>query len=143
GTIYYSGNELTVPGRERATPAQRGHRAKPPGGGEPTKLSGQYLLPPLIASMERQPNVRFFRQTRAARMVVDREGAVVGIEVLRVPGAFARWRHARAMALVNHLIVSVLGLGAKLTSTVIGIERGAKPMRIRVRKGVVLAAGGF
>ncbi len=142
-SLYFSGNELTVPGRARAIPAQRGHRAKPAGGGEPTQLSGQYLLPPLIASMERQPNVRFFRQTRATRLVVDRAGAVVGIEVLGVPGAFARWRHAKAMAFAGNLIVSVLGLGAKLTAMIAGIERGAKPMRIRVRKGVVLSAGGF
>lgn len=142
-SLYYSGNELTVPGRERATPAQRGHRAKPSRGGEPTQLSGQYLLPPLIASMERQPNVRFFRQTRATRMVVDGKGAVVGIEVLRVPGGFARWRHAKFMALANNMIVSVLRLGGKLTASIMAIERAAKPMRIRVRKGVVLSAGGF
>ncbi len=142
-SLYFSGNELTVPGRERARPAQRGHRAKPSGGGEPTKLSGHYLLPPLIASMERQPNVRFFRQTRATRLVVDRAGAVVGIEVRRVPGGFARWRHARYMALANNMIVSVLRLGGKLMNAIVGIERGARPMRIRVRKGVVLSAGGF
>jgi len=143
GSLYFSGNELTVPGRERAAPAQRGHRAKPSKGGEPTKLSGQYLLPPLIASMERQPNVRFFRQTRATRMVVDRDGAVVGIEVLRIPGALARWRHAKFMALVNNLIVSTLGFGRKVLAGIAGLERKAKPMRIRVRKGVVLSAGGF
>jgi len=142
-SLYYSGNELTVPGRQRAKPAQRGHRAKPANGGEPTKLSGHYLLPPLIASMERQPNVRFFRQTRATRLVVDRDGAVVGIEVLRVPGGFARWRHAKFMSLANNMIVSALGLGGKLMNAIIGIERGATPMRIRVRKGVVLSAGGF
>ncbi|MFA7604376.1 MAG: FAD-binding protein [Novosphingobium sp.] len=142
-SLYFSGNELTVPGRERATPAQRGHRAKPSKGGEPTQLSGQYLLPPLIESMERQPNVRFFRQTRATRLVVDKAGAVVGIEVLRVAGGFARWRHAKFMALVNNLIVSALGLGKNVLSGITGIERGAKPMCIRVRKGVVLAAGGF
>jgi len=142
-SLYYSGNELTVPGRERATPAQRGHRAKPAGGGEPTKLSGHYLLPPLIASMERQHNVRFFRQTRATRLVVDKAGAVVGIEVQRVPGGFARWRHAKLMALVSNLIVSTLGLGTKVLSGITAIERSAKPLRIRVRKGVVLSAGGF
>jgi len=142
-SLYFSGNELTVPGRERATPVQRGHRAKPSKGGEPTKLSGQYLLPPLIESMERQSNVRFFRQTRATRMVVDAEGAVVGIEVLRVTSGFGRWRHAKFMGMANHLIVSALGLGGKLMSSIVGIERAAKPMRIRVRKGVVLSAGGF
>jgi 3-oxo-5alpha-steroid 4-dehydrogenase len=144
GTIYFSGNEVTVPGRERAKAVQRGHRAKPAKGGEPTKLSGQYLLPPLIASMERQANVRFFRQTRATRMVVDKDGAVVGLEVLRVPPGFAAWRHAKYMDLVNNLAMGVLGWVDKLKVRIVGIEASrARPMRIRASKGVVLSAGGF
>ncbi|MDR2856835.1 MAG: FAD-binding protein [Novosphingobium sp.] len=144
GTIYFSGNEVTVPGRERASAVQRGHRARPPKGGEPTKLSGHYLLPPLIASMKRQPNVRFFSQTRATRLVVDKAGAVVGIEVLRVPPGFAAWRHAKYMELVNNLAMGVLGWVDKLKERIIGIEAGkAAPMCIRVRKAVVLSAGGF
>jgi 3-oxo-5alpha-steroid 4-dehydrogenase len=93
-SLYYSGNELTVPGRERATPAQRGHRAKPSKGGEPTELSGHYLLPPLIATLEGRPNARLFRQTRATRLIVDGDGAVVGIEVKRIPRGLATWKHA-------------------------------------------------
>jgi 3-oxo-5alpha-steroid 4-dehydrogenase len=144
GTIYFSGNEVTVPGRDRAKAVQRGHRAKPAKGGEPTKLSGHYLLPPLIASLKRQPNVRFFSQTRATRMVVDRSGAVVGLEVLRVPPGFAAWRHAQYMSLVNNLAMGVLGWVDKLKTRIVGIEASrAKPMRIRARKGVVLSAGGF
>jgi 3-oxo-5alpha-steroid 4-dehydrogenase len=144
GTIYFSGNEVTVPGRERATAVQRGHRAKPARGGEPTKLSGQYLLPPLLASLRRQPNVRFFPQTRATRMVVDRDGAVVGVEVLRVPPGFAAWRHAKYMDLVNNLAMGVLGWVDKLKERIVRIERSkARPLRIRARKAVVLSAGGF
>lgn len=143
GSLYFSGNELTVPGRARATPAQRGHRAKPPKGGEPTALSGQYLLPPLIASLEAQPNARLLRQTRATRLIVDGQGAVVGLEVKRIASAFARWRHAKLMALVNNLIVSTLGLGSKVTSSIAALEAKAGTLRIRVRKGVVLSAGGF
>jgi 3-oxo-5alpha-steroid 4-dehydrogenase len=94
--------------------------------------------------MERKPNVRFFRQTRATRMVVDRDGAVVGIEVLRVPPGFAAWRHATYMSLVNNIAMGVLGWVDKLKERIVGIETSkAKPMRIRVRKGVVLSAGGF
>lgn len=142
-SLYFSGNELTVPGRERATPAPRGHRAKPSKGGEPTDLSGAYLLPPLIESMEKQPNVRFFRQTRATRMIVDGDGTVVGLEVRRIPPGFKTWRHAKFMSLANNMIVSALGLGGKLMSAITGLEAHAKPMRVRVRKGVILAAGGF
>ena len=143
-SLYYSGNETTVPGRERATPAQRGHRAKPAKGGEPTDLSGQYLLPPLIASMEAKANVRFWRQTRATRMIVDAAGAVIGIEVRRIPPGLSAWKHAKAMALVNNLIAATLGLTRKLMGSVVSLEADkATTLRIRVRKGVVLSAGGF
>lgn len=143
-SLYYSGNELTVPGRELATPAPRGHRAKPEGGGDPTKLSGQYLLPPLLRSMESKANVRFFRQTRATRLIVDGLGAVIGIEVRRMPSGFAAWRHAKAMALVNNVVASVLGLTSKMQGTIIKLEaEKTRTVRIRVRKGVVLSAGGF
>ncbi len=143
-SLYFSGNELTVPGRERATPAQRGHRAKPSAGGEPTKLSGHYLLPPLIASMEARPNIRFFRQSRATRMIVDKSGAVVGLEIRQIPRGFSAWRHGKAMALANNIVAATLGLTQKIYSTIVKLEQEkAKTLRIRVRKGVVLSAGGF
>ena len=142
--LYYSGNELTVPGRERAKPAPRGHRAKPEKGGEPTKLSGQYLLPPLIRSLEEKPNVRFFRQTRATKLLVDVDGAVIGIEVKRIPPGLATWRHARAWSLANNIVAGVLGVTDRLYGTITQLEQEkAQTVRIRVRKGVVLAAGGF
>jgi len=143
-SLYFSGNELTVPGRERATPAPRGHRAKPENGGEPTDLSGQYLLPPLIRSMEAKPNVRFFRQTRATRLMVDNEGAVVGLEVRRIPAGIAAWRHRKAWGMAANIVAGVLGLTGKLYGTIMKVENEkAKAIRIRVRKGVVLSAGGF
>ena len=141
--LYFSGNELTVPGRALATPAQRGHRAKP-ASGKGTDLSGQYLLPPLIASMEAQENVRFLRQTRATRMIVNREGEVIGLEVRHIAPGFAAWRHAKAMAMAGNLVASALGLTSKLFGTIVGLERSkSRVLRIRVRKGVVLSAGGF
>lgn len=143
-SLYYSGNELTVPGRERAQPAPRGHRAKPPEGGEPTALSGQYLLPPLIRSMEAKPNVRFYRQTRATRLIADASGAVVGIEVKRITSGLAAWRHRKAWGLAANIVAATLGLSGKLYGAITRIEREqAETLRIRVRKGVVLAAGGY
>lgn len=143
-SLYYSGNELTVPGRERARPAPRGHRAKPPEGGEPTALSGQYLLPPLIRSMEAKANVRFYRQTRATRLIADASGAVVGIEVKRISGGLAAWRHRKAWGLAANIVAATLGLSGKLYGAITRIEREqVETLRIRVRKGVVLSAGGF
>ena len=143
-SLYFSGNELTVPGRERARPAPRGHRAKPGDGSEPTALSGQYLMPPLIRSMEAKPNVRFFRQTRATRLIADPSGAVVGIEVKRIPPGFAAWRHKKAWGLAANIVAASLGFSRKLYGMIAKIEQEkAQTMRIRVRKGVVLSAGGF
>ena len=143
-SLYFSGNEVTEPGRARATAVQRGHRAKPPGGGEPSKLSGQYLLPPLLDSMRAQPNVRFFPHTRATRLVVDKAGAVVGIDVLRIPPGFAAWRHAKYIDLVSNIIMTVVKAVDRLKGSIMVIEaKHARPMRIRVNKGVVLSAGGY
>lgn len=142
-SLYFSGNEVTPAGRARATAVQRGHRAKPPGGGEPTSLSGAYLLPPLLASIDRHPNIRFFRQTRATRMIVDREGAVVGLEVRRIPAGLGARRHALLCGLCNNMFMAILKLLGKVYAGVTGIEQTAEPVRIRVRKGVVLSAGGF
>jgi len=144
GTIYYSGNELTPAGRALAPAAQRGHRAKPAKGGEPTKLSGHYLLPPLLASIRKQANVRFLAQTRAQRMIVDSAGDILGIEVLRIPPGFAAKCHAIAYELGTNMIMGALKLSGKLHAAAIRIEQTrARPMRIRVAKGTVLSAGGF
>lgn len=143
-SLYFSGNEVTPAGRALAMPAQRGHRAKPPAGGEPTQLSGAYLLPPLIAAMDSKPNIRFFRQTRATRMIVDQAGAVIGIEVARLPSGFTAKRHALLYGLGNNMAMAMLRLLGKVHAATVRIEQNAAtPIRIRVTKGVILSAGGF
>ncbi len=143
-SLYFSGNETTAAGIAIAKPAQRGHRAKPSSGGEPTGLSGQYLLPPLIAAIERQPNAKLLRQTRAHRMIVDSTGEIVGVEVLGISNKFAAWRHGKYYTLGTNMIISALRQAGKLHSAAVRLEQKyAKPIRIRVKKGVVLCAGGF
>jgi 3-oxo-5alpha-steroid 4-dehydrogenase len=144
GYLYFSGNEATPEGRALATPAQRGHRAKPAPGARPGPLSGQDLMRPLVASLARQPNVRLLRQTRATRLIVDGKGAVVGAELSRIPPGLARMLHSWLYALGANPILGVLGLAAPAQRWAARIERSAaRPMRIWARKGVVLAAGGF
>lgn len=143
-SLYFSGNEVTVPGRALASAVQRGHRAKPSTGGEPTKLSGHYLLPPLLASMRAQPNVRFLPQTCATRLVVNQSGRVVGAEVLRIAPGFAAWRHAKMMALTSNFGAAALGITERLKGAIARLEaRHGKLLRIRADRGVVLSAGGF
>ncbi|MYM62368.1 FAD-binding protein [Pseudomaricurvus sp. HS19] len=143
-SLYFSGNETTPAGRDLAPPAQRGHRAKPPKGGEPTKLSGHYLLPPLLDSIDRQPNVQFFRQTRATRMIVDNQGEIIGLEVKRIPSGLAAKLHSFYYNFGANLIAGVLQIAGKLHAAAVNIENTkARTLRIRVRKGLVLSAGGF
>ncbi len=143
-SLYFSGNETTPAGRQLAPAAQRGHRAKPPAGGEPTKLSGHYLLPPLLNSIERQPNVRLLRQTRATRMIVDSRGDIIGLEVKRIPSGLASMLHSFYYNFGANLIAGVLQIAGKLHAAAVNIENTkAKTLRIRVHKGVVLSAGGF
>ena len=142
-SLYFSGNELSEPGRALARPAQRGHRAKPENGGEPTDLSGQYLLPPLIRGLEAKPNVRLWRQARATRLIVDANGAVVGVELRRVPAGFATWRHAKAWKYANNIVASMTGLTHHLFGLITKIEQDKSVLlRVRVRKGVVLWQAG-
>jgi len=143
-SLYFSGNERTVAGRALATPAPRGHRAKPSKGGEPTQLSGGYLLKPLLSSIEQQPNVRFSPQTRATRMVVDKEGAVVGVEIQRIPSSIAGKLHGLFYRASNMTALAVLNLLGPVRKATMKLEnKWAKTYRIRVNHGVVLAAGGF
>ncbi|WP_439134263.1 FAD-binding protein [Pseudomaricurvus sp.] len=142
--LYFSGNETTPAGRDLAPPAQRGHRAKPPEGGEPTKLSGQYLLPPLLDAIDRQNNVRFFRQTRATRMIVDNNGDIIGLEVKRIPAGLPAFLHRFYYNFGANLIAGVLKIADKLQTAATKIENSkTQTLCIRVRKGVVLSAGGF
>lgn len=142
--LYFSGNEITPAGRALADPAPRGHRAKPPRGGEPTKLSGAYLLPPLLDSIDRQPNVTFLRQTRASRLIVNSLGEIIGIEVMRIPPGFSAFCHRFFYQFGSNLVATVLQVAGKLHKAAVNIETTrARPLRIRVQKGVVLSTGGF
>lgn len=143
-SLYFSGNEVTPAGRALAQAVPRGHRAKPPKGGEPTKLSGAYLLPPLLDSMDRKANIQLLRQTRARRLIVNPQGEVVGIEVLRIPSGLVALRHRLTYSLGANMIMGVLKQADKLHRAAVNIEKNrSEVVRIRVKKGVVLSAGGF
>lgn len=146
--LYFSGNERASVALEKAAAAPRGHRAKPPEG---TVLkrgsqvsSGPFLMDPLIAAAEQQSNVRLYRQTRATRMLVDESGAVVGAELQRIPDGLAAKAHAWAYRVGSNQVLGMLGLLGPVQRLASMIERrAAKPVLVRAKKAVVLAAGGF
>jgi len=89
-TLYFSGNETAAPYRYVARPAPRGHRTLGKG------LSGGNLFAALEKAAESCVTVR--RRCRAERLVLDRQNAVVGVELSELVGTTARALHAVGFA---------------------------------------------
>jgi succinate dehydrogenase/fumarate reductase flavoprotein subunit len=70
--LFYSGNELSHPFVEQATPAPRGHKPARPG------EAGGYLMEHLLAASARA-GARVRNDTRAERLVQRTDGRVTGI----------------------------------------------------------------
>lgn len=135
--LYYSGNELAPPFRDKATPAPRGHRTKGRG------TSGKVLFKALRSAVaKRDISVRL--QTRATELITDASGHVIGIECLELPSGLPRLLH-RLLSLSNRkLNIYYRPLGRLLDKPIRRIEhKYATRRRFRARRGVVLAAGGF
>lgn len=141
--LYFSGNETVQEARKIATPAPRGHRAKPTFKSRAV-YGGVFIMHAMKQSLSKAPGVRTMFHSAARRLVLDASGAVVGVEVWRVPPGFAAWRHRRLFALGNNVILAILGVTGKLWKATAAIEkRHSRPMLLRTRRGVVLSAGGF
>ena len=137
--LYYSGNELSGPARAVAPPVQRGHRARGKG------TSGKALFGPLRAAVASR-GIRVQAQTRAASLITDDAGRVVGVRCLSMAGAPAHVvrEHRMLSRRVGKLNLWYRPLGKKITARLTRLEeRYARPWNVRATKGVVLSAGGF
>lgn len=133
--LYYSGNELARPYRDKAVPAPRGHRTKGRG------TSGKVLFNALRTAVARRPvQVRY--QTAASSLITDDDGRVTGVECQEL--SRGRLLH-RLMSVANRkLNIYYRPAGKLLDRPIRAIEaRWAVTRRFRARHGVVLAAGGF
>jgi 3-oxo-5alpha-steroid 4-dehydrogenase len=130
--LYYSGSENAWPFRASATPAPRGHRAHGKG------TSGRVLFAAL-AGAARRAGVRVLPQTTARRLIVE-DGRVVGVECRTLR---SRW-HTVLSRYATKPGLYVPGLARRLHRRIAAIEeRRGRVIRVRARRGVVLAAGGF
>ena len=86
--LYYSGNEKSPAFAEKAEPAPRGHRAVVLGFG------GAHYIAALRQAIDRN-GIALMAHTRANRLVCDRDGTVLGIEVVQL----AREKQAEQQAL--------------------------------------------
>lgn len=136
--LYYSGNETLAPYRDTAAPAPRGHR--PVGKG----LPGASLYEPLRKSaIALGVDARY--SSRVTRLLVNATGAVVGFEMHCLdPRSFAgrrhRWLHQWAKRVAP--FAPRLALQFRRSLARIETEHGRRK-RVRVLRGVILAAGGF
>ncbi|MGI5128127.1 FAD-binding protein [Pseudonocardia sp. CA-107938] len=133
--LYFSGSEASGGFRDVAPPVPRGHRVRAPG------TSGKALFAHLAAAVE-SLGVRVLTQTTAQQLVLDGE-RVVGVDCAALSGApVAAHRALSRYATKPGLYVPPLR--RLLHGRAAAIERrSARPLRVRARQGVVLAAGGF
>lgn len=150
--LYYSDSSLAPSYAAVAKPAPRGHKVWSP----PSNAAigfGSYLTEPLRRSASRR-GVRFMAQTEGRRLIVDKEGAVLGIAVVQLPPGPEAEACRKLMALATRwqmlLPSSFPGFGItnkiaqyywkranniKLAHSVV--------RRIRARHGICLSTGGF
>ena len=134
--LYFSGSEAAGGFRDVTPPVPRGHRVRAPG------TSGGVLFAHLARAV-RELGVRVLTQTAAQRLVHDDDGRVVGVDCAALHGAPAAAhrvlsRYAAKPGLYSPPLRRLLhGRAADLE------RRHARPLQVRARRGVVLAAGGF
>jgi 3-oxo-5alpha-steroid 4-dehydrogenase len=134
--LYYSGNEKLERFARHATPAPRGHRVFGKG------WTGKDLFARLKRAVERA-GVRRLDHARAVRLVVDAGQRVVGVEVAKLPAACAT-QHQALYRKVNPLMPFGFAKANAAIASADGLENVAgTPWRLRAKRGVILATGGF
>jgi 3-oxo-5alpha-steroid 4-dehydrogenase len=130
--LYFSGSENAWPFRSQARPAPRGHRVHGRG------TSGRVMFAALAAAA-RAAGVHVARQTTATRLIIE-DGRVTGVECRTLK---SRW-HAVLHRYATKPGLYVPGFARILHRRITALEATmGRVVRIRARRGVVLAAGGF
>lgn len=136
--LYYSGNEPVPAYAAHAAPAPRGHRTRG------NWLSGRTLFE-LLRKRAEAAGVQFTYQSPARRLLQDESGTVIGAELWPLaPGSKAATRHLKLMQRAAKVHNVFGGWADRLRTKARAIElTQATPLRVRARRGVVLATGGF
>lgn len=137
--IYHSGNEAYAPYNAQTTTAARGHVTQ--GGGY---FGGPALMGPLLQSMRQHPRITVQSYAEVHQLIVDEQHNVVGL----------RYRLGAQSGLLKALRDTLNKIASKIN---IGLPQAGIPLRVlanlfqkwdkeqsvRVKKGIVLSAGGF
>lgn len=138
--LYYSGNEPFPPYSTKATPVPRGHR--PDGKGMP----GSLLFGNLKKSVLKK-GVKVRYRSKAKQLITDENGDVIGLEFSSIPKYSVVYLLHRFLSYVGYkmryISIGFPALNGFVTSIFNFMELRGRSQRIRARKGVILAAGGF
>jgi len=138
--LYYSGNESFAPFNAEATPVPRGHRARGRG------ISGQALFGPLKKAVMKQ-GIRIRNQSKATRLVTDEIGNVIGLELssIQEKGMAERYHMflSRLAYELRYLIFLSPLIAEYFRKSFEALEKKGRKIRVRARKGIIIAAGGF
>lgn len=134
--LYYSGNEKTPKFAGVAKPAARGHRA----------VGKQYTGHVFFAGLRKaalDAGVALIGHAPVRRLVVDRAGAVLGVEVRRIRPEKVD-EHRKLYAKVNpHVPMKGKQAEVAIAACRAFEAQHGEAQLIRARGGVVLATGGF
>lgn len=138
--LYFSGNESFPPYCGAAKPAPRGHRTRGKG------MPGGALFNALKrAVFNRGISVR--RRARVRRLITNQRGEVTGVGYTALKGLrVLSTLHLLLDQLAYHaryVIIQMPFLARVFTKLFDWIESAGEEVRIRARRGVILAAGGF
>jgi len=140
--LYYSGNEGIGEYSKKARPAPRGHIPREKKGRK--AFPGSSFYEPLEKATIRQ-GVLPRLQSNVRRLITNKEGAVVGLELLEIPPK-SIWRRLHRVLgfLATYLHKFSPGFALRFRRWVTQIEKKrARSRRVRARRGVILSAGGF
>jgi len=134
--LYYSGNEKSPAFAEKAKPAPRGHRAVGLGFG------GAHYIAALREAIHRN-GIDLMPHARASRLVCDRDGTVLGVEVIQLPEE--KWAEQQKLyETVSPYVPHNHGRTDRALKRMQVLEqRHGSKMLVRARGGVVLSTGGF
>ena len=150
--LYHSDSSLAAARAAKARPAPRGHKVWTPGTSTAAIGFGKGFTDPLAAAAAKL-GVRFEPCSEARQLIQDDSGRVIGVAALQFLDDATREKYAQLQAQATRFTIMLPPAfpGAGLTLAIAGwYRRKARALegrrvlrRIRARKGVCLAGGGF
>lgn len=134
--LYYSGNERAPTYAQRARPVPRGHRTVGKG------FTGRTYFAKLRESAEAK-GVQIIPHAPVRRLIADRGGRVIGVEIVDIPRA-EHERHQAFDTKINPMSPLTAGHAERTVAAARAFEeRFAGRKLVRARSGVILSTGGF